>query len=128
MMEQRSGAQRGARPFAYRTIYEGEKRTSNAATPRRPADNKVFNRKTLLTYCPPGGPCPGRSKKEHEKQREIERENWPLHIMNSIELFNGGMWNWNWSRNRLASESTADCLYFDFMAALSAPERLKTKI
>lgn len=49
------------------------KRTRNAATPRRPADNKVFNRKMLLTYCPPGGPCPGRSKKEHEKQRDGEK-------------------------------------------------------
>lgn len=35
------------------------------------ADNKVFNRKTLLTYCPPGGHWPGaRRRTEKEKEKE----------------------------------------------------------
>lgn len=38
------------------------------------ADNKVFNRKTLLTYCPPGGHWPGaRRRTEKEEGRRQRR-------------------------------------------------------
>lgn len=78
--------------FAYRTILLAMRRLVDSWT-RRPADNKVFNRKTLLTYCPPGGPWPAPTRRRREggggREEREESANWPQHIMNSIELFNG---------------------------------------
>lgn len=108
--------------FAYRTILLAMRRLVDSWT-RRPADNKVFNRKTLLTYCPPGGPWPAPTRRRREGGAWRERKLATAHYEFNWIVQWPGTWACGTGPGPGLPPAAADCLYFDFMGALSAPER-----